>query len=425
MAKDRIETSKTPHIEIAECMGDLVIRTWTELAVQALGDYEKVEIETGLIFKATTDLRLMVPEGAELRVGNVRGDLMVKGVGGDLSIGEISGDAILLNLNHVKAGTIRGDLSAKNVDGSLNLEAVHGDAVVRNINGAVAAGKVHGDCGVYYVTGNVLLGQCMGDVNLKTVNGDVSVKRGHRDANLRNLGGLCQLENIQGDIRFKGGLSAGEHLFKASGDIVVRWPGKAPLQLVAKASEVRNRLPLQDMKELEDRLIGRIGDGDTIVTLIADGRILLKEGQLVDEKWESEQKEAFDMDFMIDLAGLGERVSAEVNQSMAKVTKEIETYFGPEFAQNISAKVSQQAEKAAQKAEAAAEKARRYAEREAMRAERVYRPDHFTSPPKRYAKPDVSARKATSEEQFKILRMVENGTISPEEASALLEALEQ
>ena len=425
MAKERIETSKTPHIEIGDCMGDLVVRTWTELAVQALGDYEKEEIATGLIFKATTDLRLMVPEGAEIRVGNVRGDLLVKGVRGDISIGEISGDAILLNLSHVKAGTIRGDLSAKNVDGTLNLETVYGDAVVRNINGEVASGKVYGDCAVYYVTGNVLLGQCMGDINLKTVNGDVLVNRGHRDANLRNMGGLCRLKDIQGDIRLKGGLSAGEHLFEASGDIVVRWPGKAPLQLVAKAAEVRNRLPLQDMKELEDSLIGRIGDGDTIVTLIAGGRILLKEGQLVDEKWEGEQEEAFDMDFMIDLAGLGERVSAEVNQSMAKVTKEIETYFGPEFAQNISAKVSQQAEQAAQKAEAAAEKARQYAEREAMRAERLYRPDRFTPPPKRYAKPEAPTRKASSEEQFKILRMVENGTISPKEASALLEALEQ
>ncbi len=222
----------------------------------------------------------------------------------------------------------------------------------------------------------------------------------------------------------KGGLSAGEHIFEASGDIVVRWPRNAPLQLVAKASEVRSRLPLEDVKELENSMVGRIGDGDTIVTLIAGGKILLKEGQLIDEKWDNEQKEAFDMDFMIDLAGLGERVSSEVNQSMAKVTQEIEAYFGPEFAQNISAKVTQQAEKAAQKAEAAAEKARRYAERQAMRADRAYRPDHFAVPPKRYPQPDAPTRKVSSEEQLKILRMVENGTISPDEASTLLEALE-
>ncbi len=35
--------------------------------------------ETGLLFSAQGDLRLMVPDGALIRVGNVRGDLLVKG----------------------------------------------------------------------------------------------------------------------------------------------------------------------------------------------------------------------------------------------------------------------------------------------------------------------------------------------------------
>ena len=63
------------------------------------------------------------------------------------------------------------------------------------------------------------------------------------------------------------------------------------------------------------------------------------------------------MDFMTDLAGLGERVAAEVNHHMARFGTEIENYFGPDFAQNISEKVSWQPEKAARKDEAAAEKA--------------------------------------------------------------------
>ncbi len=40
MAKERIETGKIPQIEVKECKGDLVIRPWMELAVQAQGDYE-------------------------------------------------------------------------------------------------------------------------------------------------------------------------------------------------------------------------------------------------------------------------------------------------------------------------------------------------------------------------------------------------
>jgi hypothetical protein len=221
-----------------------------------------------------------------------------------------------------------------------------------------------------------------------------------------------------------GGLAAGSHEFVAKGDIVVRWPANAPLDLVAKAAEVRSKLPLQNIKELDDGLTGHLGDGDTAVSLIAGGEILLKESQLINEKWNTGPQEAFGMDFMVDLADLGERVSAEVDLHMARMTNQLETHFGPEFAQNISDKVSQQAEKAAHKAEKAADKARRYAEREVARAERRYqRPGTVkTSPMPPEAK--VTKNKASTEEQLKILKMVEKGTISPDEANTLLETLE-
>jgi ubiquinone biosynthesis protein UbiJ len=427
MANNLIETSKIPQIEVDDCAGDLVIRPWMELAVKAQGTYQMDEIESRLVFSSNGDLRLLVPEGAILRVGNVQGDLLIKGVRGDISLNEISGDAVLLNLTQVKAGNIQGDLSAKNSEGPLYVEAIYGDAMVRNIDRDVSIDSIYGDFAAYYVSGNVNLGQCIGDINLRTINGEISIDSGHRDANLRNLGSLCSIQDIHGDIRFKGGLSTGEHSFEALGDIVARWPGNVPLQVVAKAADICNRLPLEDVKEIDNSLVGRIGDGDTIVKLSAGGRIILKEVQLIDEKWESKHKEEFDMDFMIDLADLGERISAEVNQSMARMTGEIETHFGPEFAQTISARVSQQAEKAARKAEAAAERARNYAEREMARAERAQqrRSVQYAPPPKRSPRPDVSHAKASTDEQLKILRMVEKGTISPDEASTLLEALER
>jgi hypothetical protein len=283
----------------------------------------------------------------------------------------------------------------------------------------VSAAAVHGDFAAYYINGDVQLDQGKGDINLKTVSGDVSINSGSRDVNLRNLGGVCAVQHAHGDIRLKGGLCEGAHTFTASGDIVVRWPANAPIQVVAKAPDVRNRLPLEDLKKLDDGLVGRLGDGNTVVSLTARGRIVLKEGRLVDEKWENDQKEAFDMDFMTDLANLGERVAAEVNHHMARFGTELETHFGPDFAQNISEKVSWQAEKAARKAEAAAEKARQYAERETARAAK------YAPPPPRARKAESTAAKASTEEQLKILRMVEKGTISPDEASTLLTALER
>lgn len=424
MAKERIETGKAAFIEVANCDGDLLIRPWMELAVEASGNFELTEADGRWVFQAAGDLHLLVPVESNLKIDRVKGDFLIRSIHGDVELGEAFGDVVLQNLLNVSIKTVRGDMLAKNIANPLIVETVYGDMLARNIAGHLNVDGIYGDIAAYYINGDVRLGQCKGDINVNTVNGQVVIDYGYRDANLRNLGGSCTIKEIRGDIRLKGGLSSGEHRFRALGDIVVRWPVNAPLQLVANAPDIRNRLPLKDIKETDNRLIGRIGDGDTVVTLTAEGRISLKEGKMIDEKWESDQKDAFDMDFMADFSDLGERISAEVSRSMANLTQDLENSFGPEFAQDISAKVAQQAEKAARKAEAAAEKARRYAEREVMHAQRYAPWTSQTPPGKQPRKADASTTGASSEEQLKILRMVEKGTITPDEAATLLEALD-
>jgi hypothetical protein len=395
--------------------------------VQAEGHFELLERDSGnrLVIRSEGDLHLLVPIETAILAGHVLGDLAIKGVQGTIHVAEISGDAVLQNLSQIMLGKVQGDLSVKNIDGHLEVTVVYGDVLVRNIEGDAILDSIYGDAAVYYVNGNISLAQCMGDINLRTVNGEVLIKSGRRDANLRNIGGICSIEDIHGDVRLQGGLSRGEHTFMAAGDIVFRWPINAPLQLGAKASAISNRLPLEDMTEAEGTLVGRIGDGDTVVSLTAGGRISLKEDQIIHEKWRQENQEAFDMDFMTDFSDLGARISAEVGESVANLAKEVEKSFGPEFAEKMSAKVTKQAEKAAQKAEAAAEKAQKYAEREAARSKKYQRRPTDPPTPRSTVKPDTSARKASSDEHLKILRMVENGTISPDEAATLLKALEQ
>ncbi len=427
MATQWIDASNVPAIEVIVCNGDLIIKPWLDQAVQAAGTYELIETanKNKLVFQAEGDLRLLVPIDIAISVGNVLGDLVIKGIRGAIQIGETSGDAVLQNLSQVEMGKVHGDLSAKNINGNLEVEMVYGDALVRSIDGDLNVDSVFGDTASFYVNGSVYLVKCMGDVSLRTVSGNVTIKTGQRDANLRNIGGLCSIGDIRGDIRLQGGLCEGEHDFSAAGDIVVRWPVDAPLQLTAKAAEITNRLPLEDMKELDDSLVGQIGEGDTVVSLTACGRINLKGGQLIYGEWGQEDKEAFNMDFMIDFSDLGERISAEVSESVAGLAKEVEKSFGPDFAEKLSAKVSRQAEKAARKAEAAVEKAQNYAQREAMRAESNRKSPMYAPKPRPSAKSESSAGKVSSDEQLKILRMVENGTISPDEAVTLLEALEQ
>jgi DUF4097 and DUF4098 domain-containing protein YvlB len=417
MAKDRFETGKAPSINVAECRGELVIRGWTDTEVLVRGEEFKVnEGEAGLIIESNSRLSLMVPAATSLSLSRVEGDLVVKNVSGKIVLNEVAGDAIFLGTADVKLDTIRGDLSAKRISGSVSAGTIHGDGLIRTAED-LNVGTIHGDLSARYLNGVAQLGEVMGDLHLRNVAGDVTVKKVHRDANLLDLGGANIFSDVRGDIRLNGRLGQGKHSFTAAGDIVMGWPVDAPINLEASGSSISNKLSFDEVDETNGNLTGRIGDDSTVVSLSAKGRIILKDIQVAEEKWEWDQSGEPGVDISIDLEGLGERISMQVNEHIARITTDLERKFGPEYSQKITEKIARKAEWAAAKAERAADAAIRRAERGMRRSARrgPIRSTTVTTP---------ARKKATSEEQLKILKMVEQGIITVDEASSLLEALE-
>ncbi|NKQ34814.1 MAG: hypothetical protein HF973_04270 [Chloroflexi bacterium] len=411
MPEEQYFTGKAPAIEISQCQGDLVIRSGMETAVTIKGsDFTAVETEFGLTVNSLGDLKLHLPPQASIAIQHVNGDLVIKNITGDISLHEINGDVVLVNVGNVKISAINSDLSAKNLQAGLSIETIRGDAAIRNAN-EIAIQTVQGDLSARNVNGPIHLMNVAGDIGLRTVNGDVTIEKGQRDVNLRNLGGINNVTGIVGDIRLRGGLTAGEHLFVAERDIIVRWPAGAPLDFSATAPKIVNRLTVDKVVEGENSLTGRIGDGDTVATFQANGRIILKEGNIVDPKWESAEGNDMDFDFDFGFGNIGLEISSQINEQFNRFTEQ----FGSKFARK--------AEEAARKAEQAAERARQRAERQGQYAQQRTRQCASRS----YGPTAKSAQKAATaskEEQLKILRMVEKGIITPAEATTLLDALE-
>jgi SHOCT-like domain len=413
MKQEKIFTDKAPHISIAECNGELVVRSWAETAVSLKGNnFDVNESEGKLSISSQGSLKLTVPIRTTLSITYVNGDVAIKLVEGDIDLIEVNGDAILRGLNSVHVQTLNGDLSAKNLDGVLTLTMVSGDANLRNIGGLTVQ-TIQGDLAARNVNGDVEMQQAQGDVSLRTVNGNVTIKNGQRDVNLHNLGGLVDIQGIQGDIRLRGGLSQGDHTFTAERDIIVRWPLTSPLNLTATAPSIKNRLPLEKETEMENTLIGRIGDGETNASFTANGRIILREGEMVNPKWHDDS--SFEADFDFDFSTFGNQISQQVNEQVARISQRLESTMGPDFAQGLAEKITRKVEKATARAEKAGERARQRAERQRQRVPRAARPTATREP----------KQKASNEEHLKILKMVEQGTISPDEAATLLEALEK
>jgi DUF4097 and DUF4098 domain-containing protein YvlB len=441
MNSQKFDLGKAPHLIVAKCDGDCVIRSWTELDVQIKGEeFTAVDNEGQLTITSQGSLRVMTPAEASVVIENASGDLIIKNVEGDVSLHDVHGDAVLIGTGQAKLQTIHGDLSVKNMDGGVSVETVHGDAVLRSV-GEVNIALVNGDFSARFINGAANLGEVGGDMSVNTVNGDFVIKKGHRDANLRNLGGVAIVSEIAGDIRIMGGLTSGDHSFTAGGDIIVRWPTDAALNLTANAPKIVNRIALENVVESENSLPGIMGDGKTIVTLKANGRIILKDARVVRAEWDSFEADNVDFDFAFDFGGLSEEFTSKINEHVASITANLEEKFGPDFQERINDQMSrlgkelegrfgpefgermaQKAERAAAKAEKAAERAIRRLEQQMQRTTQQQSRSRRWGPPAPPTPP--KPKKSSAEEQLKILKMVENGTITPDEAATLLKALE-
>lgn len=412
MSRERYETGKAPRIMLEECAGSVVVKGWGENAVAVKGEHESSAGEEKLTLRAHGSLQVRVPAGATVVATTVHGDLIVKGVEGALELAEVMGDLVAKNVGEISIATAHADVAMRQVEGPVNIDEVMGDVALRNV-GAAHVRTVHGDFAARYVDGDVHLDTVMGDASLRTVAGDVHMARVHRDVNLRNLSGTVEVGEAMGDVRLVGTLTPGKHHLTALGDIVVRWPAGAALNVIATASEVRNRLPLENVEDEGKTFSGQMGEGDTTLILSAQGRVILKEVDLVREEAEYGSDWSFAADFAgmgAELAGIGAQISSEVTARVSELTQRLDERLGPEFAQKM-------ADRAAQKTERAVRQAMRQAERTRRQA------DAWTPPP---SQPRRSGKQESpsAEEQMKILNMLEKGIISVDEADTLLKALE-
>jgi hypothetical protein len=110
---------------------------------------------------------------------------------------------------------------------------------------------------------------------------------------------------------------------------------------------------------------------------------------------------------------LGAHIEWQVKDALARMATHLEESLGRVDGERVRYRVDRAAEQARRRAEQAAESAR-------MRAERAERRWQRASG----RRPTPKKPQATDEERLRVLRMVEEGRITPEEASELLVALE-
>jgi hypothetical protein len=391
MFKQTFETSATPHITITECMGNLVVRGSAEqqVAIHLRGSTHDLDLDqVGETFTlvARADCLVTCPTTTTLTMDAVHGNLKVEGV--------------------------EGPVTADTAYGNVKLRAV----------GPVAVEQAYGNLTAYQVEGDLHARTTVGNLKVYQVDGSLSTSRVEGNLVIEGLQGGLVAERVRGNVRLKSlFLPDRTYRLTADGNLTVYLPVEASLRLVARASGgVRSSVPGLVLEEVDGETQGLLGDGEASLEAQVGGHMSLRPLGME----EGTQVEGLPLDFIADLEGLGTQIETRIAEAMAEMEDRLAESLGRIDSEEIRLHAEQATERALRAAGRAAEQARHAAEREAerarMRAERAdrrwRRASGQRSTPKR--------EPVTDDERMQVLRMVEEGKITPEQAAELLAALE-
>ena len=358
-----------------------------------------------------------MPHQCNIELGRVRGDLRIKKVNGDVRVGQVAGDMLVKACAALNVETVSGDLSARAIAGDVTIDRVHADASVRRVEGSLTLLSVGAD---------VLLDRVAGNIDVRA-EADIVANLSHACPDRSRL--------------------------EAGADIRLRLPDNPSVTLEARSHSGRLDLHLAEELDLDENVQAfavELGQAESMVELEARGEIQIHAG-------DSEEGTSFGGDTE-SFAELGEEfrkvsenfarrmeeqmgaMSGQLHERLAHLSENLPDIFvaaglSDADAQRIAFKVRRAGERAASHAQSRMQRA---AQRTQMRVEahrhagptrheslprgrhrrRVYRGPVSPAPPPH------AVSTVTTEERMMVLRMVEQGTISADEASKLLASMD-
>ncbi|MGD8554071.1 MAG: hypothetical protein PVJ07_09930 [Anaerolineales bacterium] len=367
MEKITLEVGETPQVHIRSIGGDLRLtgREQTELVAQAPeeGKLSVKQVKDVIEIGCRSNCLVFLPAGAQISVETVGGDLRALGLQAALEIKSLGGD---LRLQRV---------------GPVTVEQVGGDAKVRKVAGDFAMNFCGGDATIEKVSGEVKIQGQGGDLRLRRVDGDVQASAGG-DAwlDLSPQAGTRASVSVGGDLAlFLPAHASANILLQAGGDVQVRG---MPTPMVA-VEGVRIQL----------------GEGEAELALSAGGDAWLQAGEAA----------ADDMQF-----DLGEEISARVTSHLSEIADRFGSW-GAKISSVDHDRIGRHVRRSVKRAV-----------RRSSRAGKRFRLDFETGPGSRFSRSGRSAAGggATESERMAVLKMLEQGKLTGEQADSLLRALE-
>lgn len=375
-------TEFNEELVIHSISGDLRVRGYSGNGLRIEGDALTIAKETPLEVRCDDDCDIQVTEQAVVTVH------------------QVDGDAKITNLaNSLMVGTVNGDLIVRHIEGDVTIKDTQGDFVAKHIEGYLTVNNVGGDAQLQHVAGNL---------TVDSVGGDLEI---------RNIDGVCICKNIEGDLEIRIDFQPEQtYHFEAEGSIacIVNRDADVTFHVVDGIDLDLEDSDLETVVEMDGNMQHiRLGNGGPNVYIGSGESFTLTASQ-------ANYGGGFNFDFQVNLdeqmqelnrkineslSGLGQFIDATTQQALEQVSRRFR-------GRNVEETVQHHAERVARMAERQTERAHRHADRAQRFSKRRRDVDPDTWEP------------ATSQERMLILKMVEEGKITVEEADKLLQTIE-
>ncbi len=378
---------KQVKVHVEPISGDLRVRGTDNEEVRIEGDRAAIrQDEATITVECQGDGKLYVPRRAFLAVQSAAGDVRIREIEGEITLHNVSGDLVARDVGPMTVQNISADMRIRRAS-SLSVQNVGADATVRE-----------GD----------------GDVHIHAVGADLFIGE---------VEGSCVVERVGSDLVLNMDFAPDqEYRFRAGSDVVCRVLPKSSVRfLVPSHTDVRVQNEAATQTQEDGLQVICFGEGEATVYIEAGSAVRL----MRQEEREGDTGFAFDFDFDFDFNPFIDEKFAE---SMANLEERLAEQLS-DLDQRLSVTLARQAEKAKEHAERIRRRAEKRADRLQKAAER-----RTKSHPKGWAfwggtpepppPPPPAPEPVSDEERLTVLRMLEEGKISVEEAERLLAALE-
>jgi hypothetical protein len=474
MFEKQIQVAEGQVLTLLAMAGSLTVTTWDRPDVQlrlhdgAETDLKVESTETGPAVSARVSCDLQVPASLPVRVREAKANLQVIGVQaldaeqvrGNLKLSDVAGASVAEVYGNLKAdqvsslrvaGTIFGSAALKSVEVA-ELQNVRGNLRVwdtdhlrtSRIGGNLQATQV-GTLNVDQVGGNAILKDISGAATLGQVAGNLAAK---------NLSAGARVPKIGGNLALNGEIGAGcTYHFHVRGNAALRLSEDASAHVALSAKgKILSSVELADRVQDGNTLSGTLGDGGAEIAVEASGNVMLgggrsEEGTGMGVELGEEISRQIEASLQaIDLEAIGHHVSEEMDAALSRLQVKLESVdwerIGVQSQQAVDRAMGQMRlnmDRMVEKAARHQERLEHRLEREQRRMESLERKHRRADGPDRTTTVDTKDRPAAEddeddgtvqpgpdldEERLSILRMVEQGQITPEEAEMLLDALQ-